>query len=74
MRIKKTFMSIFIIGIIVLSILSILGLIYITKMNFSSKKLTNTQKNIARLTTVLLWIQIGLIIVASIVQTYLNEY
>ena len=69
--------NIFIVGIITLSMLSILGLIYITKMTFSSDctKITKTEKNISRLTTVLLWIQIAWIIFGAIIQTvFLIKY
>ena len=55
--------TVFIVGIIVFSMISILGLIYITKLSFSPDndkcgKVTKTEKGIARLTTVLLWMQI----------------
>ena len=67
----KTF---FILGIIIISMLSILGLIYITKLTFSPDtdkcgKVTSTEKGIARLTTILLWIQIVWIVFGSIIQT-----
>ena len=68
--IKTTFM----IGIIVLSVMSILGLIYLTRMSFSPDtdqcgKVSKTGKGLSRLTVVLLWIQISWIIIGSIVQT-----
>ena len=49
--------TVFIVGIIVFSMISILGLIYITKLSFSPDndkcgKVTKTEKGIARLTTV----------------------
>ena len=51
--------------------MSILGLVYITKMNFASNcgDVTKTGKNIAKLTTVLLWIQIAWIVLGSVIQT-----
>jgi hypothetical protein len=66
-----TVKTIFMVGIITLSMLSILGLIYLTKMSFCDKKVTKTEKGIARLTTVLLWIQIGWIVLGAILQTVL---
>lgn len=76
MVIANTIKTVFMVGIITLSVLSILGLIYITKMSFSSGKdkcgnVTNTEQNIARLTTVLLWIQIGWVVLGAIFQTVL---
>ena len=66
--------TVFIVGIIVFSMISILGLIYITKLSFSTDnnkcgKLTKTEKGIARLTTVLLWIQILWVVLGVIIQT-----
>ena len=74
--IANTVKTVFMIGIITLSMLSILGLIYITKMSFSPNvstcsDVTKTEQNIARLTTVLLWIQIGWIVLGAIIQTVL---
>lgn len=76
MVIANTVKTVFMVGIIALSMLSILGLIYITKMSFSNKitnrsHVTKTEQNIARLTTVLLWIQIGWIVLGAIIQTVL---
>lgn len=66
--------TVFIVGIIVFSMISILGLIYITKLSFSPDndkcgKVTKTEKGIARLTTVLLWIQILWVVLGVIIQT-----
>ena len=66
--------TIFMIGIIVLSVMSILGLVYITKMSFSPDtdrcgKVTKTEKSISRLTVILLWIQISWIVLGAIIQT-----
>ena len=66
--------TVFIVGIIVFSMISILGLIYITKLSFSPDndkcgKVTKTEKGIARLTTVLLWIQILWVVLGIIIQT-----
>lgn len=66
--------SIFMIGVIVLSVMSILGLIYITKMSFSKYTdscggVSRSEKGIARLTTVLLWIQLLWILLGAIIQT-----
>jgi hypothetical protein len=66
--------TIFMTGIITLSIMSIIGLIYITKMTFSPDtdrcgNVTKTDKGISRLTTVLLWVQIVWVLLGSIIQT-----
>lgn len=66
--------TIFMVGIIVLSMMSILGLVYITQMSFSPDtdtcgKVTKTGKSLSRLTVVLLWIQIVWVVVGSIIQT-----
>ncbi len=76
--IKNTTKTFFLVGIITLSVLSVLGLVYLTKMSFSPiedkcGKVTKTEKNIARMTVVLLWIQIALVLVGSVVQTILFE-
>jgi hypothetical protein len=73
----KTVFTVFMVGIISLSVLSILGLIYITKMSFSPNtdecgKVNKTGKGIARLTTVLLWIQIVWIVLGTIIQTLMS--
>lgn len=65
--------NVFIVGIIVLSVMSIIGLVYITKMSFSSDtdvcgKVTKTGKGLARLTVILLWIQITWVIFGAIIQ------
>jgi hypothetical protein len=66
--------TIFMTGIITLSVMSMLGLIYITRLTFSPDtdqcgKVTKTEKGLSRLTTVLLWIQITWIILGAIIQT-----
>lgn len=65
----NTVKTIYFSGIITLSMLSILGLIYITKMTFSNTcNLKHTEKNIARMTSIILWIQILWILVGGILQ------
>jgi hypothetical protein len=69
-----TVKTIFMIGVIVLSVMNILGLIYITKMSFSPYTdncggVSRTEKSIARLTAVLLWIQVSWIVLGAIIQT-----
>ena len=66
--------TMFMVGIIVISMLSIVGLIYITKLSFSPYsdkcgKVTKTEKGMARLTVVLLWLQILWIVLGTIIQT-----
>lgn len=74
---KKTGTSIFIIGLLVLSVLSILGLVYLTKMAYSDKKqdngnycgdTTQTERNIARLAIIALWLQFTWIVIGSFIK------
>jgi len=71
---KKTGKTVFLVGLIILSVLSILGLVYLTKMAFSDKKqedgkyfgdVSETERNIARMTTVSLWV---LLVVSTVGQ------
>lgn len=75
---KKTVVTIFIIGIIVLSILSCLGLVYLSKMSFSSQDdncggITKDEKNIARITVVLLWLQIAMVLFGGVIHTIWSD-
>lgn len=69
--VKKTATSVFIIGLLALTIFSVLGTIYLTKMAYSKDDLpgiTQTEKNIARLAIVTIWLQFTWIILGSILQ------
>lgn len=72
-----TFKLVFIVSILVLSIINILGLIYITKMSFSKYNgdcgVTKIEKNITKMTVILLWLQIGMIILGSIINTSIGR-
>lgn len=65
--------TIFLVGIIALSVMSILGLIFITKITFSKNidttDLSSTEKSLSRLTTILLWFQIAWVILGSSIIT-----
>lgn len=68
------YITIFLVGIISLSVMSILGLIFITKITFSqtttdTKILTSPEISLARLTTILLWFQIVWILLGSSIIT-----
>jgi len=76
--IKKTATTIFIIGLLILTILSILGTVYISKMTFTNQKqddgtycggLTETERNIARLAIITIWIQFVWIVAGSFLQS-----
>lgn len=75
--IKKTGATVFIIGLLVLSILSILGLVYLSKMAFSDEKqadgtycgnTSTTERNIARLAIVTLWLQLAWVVLGSFIK------
>jgi hypothetical protein len=75
--VKKTAITIFIIGLLVLTILSILGTVYLTKMAFSDEKradgnycggTTTTERNIARLAIVTIWLQFSWIVIGSFIR------
>jgi hypothetical protein len=75
--VKKTAMTIFMIGLLVLTILSILGTVYLSKMAFSDEKradgtycggVTETERNIARLAIVTIWVQFTWIVVGSFIR------
>jgi hypothetical protein len=75
--VKKTAITIFIIGLLVLTILSILGTVYLSKMAFSNEKrsdgtycggISSTERNIARLATVLIWLQFVWIVIGSFIR------
>lgn len=75
--VKKTIATIFLIGLFVLAILSVIGLVYLSQMAYTDDKLTNgnycgntstTERNIARLAIVVLWIQFAWIMIGSFVQ------
>lgn len=65
---------IFALGLLALSILSLVGLFYLTRYTFSATRedgkecvaVTTTERNIARLTVVLSWISIGLSVLGSV--------
>ena len=74
---KKAVASAFIIGLFVLAVLSIVGMIYLTKMAYSDTKqtdgqypggLSETEKNLARLTVIVLWVQFAWIVLGSFLQ------
>ena len=63
---KKLTLSIFVIGLLVMAILSVLGLVYLSKMAFNDQAnpdgtycagTSTTERNIARLAIITLWIQ-----------------
>ncbi len=79
MIVKKTAVGVFLTGLLILVILSILGTVYLTKMAFDSTpdssgmypgNLNQTERNIARLAIVFLWIQFTWIVLGTIYQVY----
>ena len=75
--VKKTAITIFMIGLLVLTILSILGTVYLSKMAFGNDQrldktycggLSSTEKNIARLAIVLIWVQFIWVVAGSFIR------
>ena len=76
--VKKSAITIFLIGLLSLAIFSILGLIYLTQMAYSDDSMANgkycgnisyTQRNIARLAIVSLWIQFFWVVLGVFLQS-----
>lgn len=72
--VKKAAIGIFLMGLLVLSILSLLGMVYMTKMAFNNDvqvdgkycgDLTETERNIARLSLLSVWCLIAWVVVGS---------
>lgn len=66
--------TLFISGLLVLAVLSVIGMVYLSQMVFSKDKLpsgnycgnlTETQRNIARISMIALWLQFAWIILGS---------
>jgi hypothetical protein len=75
--VKKTVSTVFLIGLLVLAVMSVVGMVYLSQMAYSSTQqsdgkycggLTLSQRNIARLATIVLWIQFAWIILGSFLQ------
>lgn len=65
---KKSGLSIFMAGILVLVILSILGLVYLTRIAFENgyyNSMTNAEKGIARISILALWLLVGWVVLGS---------
>jgi hypothetical protein len=69
------------IGMLVLSVLSIIGLVYLTQIVFNAKivkegdtstatitGLNQTKFNIAKVTVILLWVNLTLVVISTILQ------
>jgi hypothetical protein len=78
----NTVTSIFIIGLLIFAILSVIGLVYLTQMAYSDKRqddgqycgdTNTTERNIARLAVIVLWFQMAWIIVGSYLQSVWNK-
>lgn len=70
------------IGLLALTVLSIIGTIYLSKMAFSDEKQSNgkycggnteTERNIARLAIVTIWVQFSWIVLGSFIQPIWSE-
>lgn len=75
--VKKTLTTVFLIGLLILAVLSVIGLVYLSQMAYSNDKTpdgkycggtTNTERNIARLSVIALWIQFAWIVLGSVLQ------
>jgi hypothetical protein len=74
---KKGAMTTFFIGLLITAVISVIGMVYLTQMAFSNEKLANgqycgntdtTQRNIARVGALVLWIQFAWIVLGSFIQ------
>lgn len=72
--VKKSAIGIFLIGLLVLAIMSLLGMVYMTKMAFNNDvqtdgkycgQLTETERNIARLSILSIWGLLTWVIIGS---------
>lgn len=73
--VNKTALSLFIIGLLVMSVLSIMGTVYLSQMAFANDSnngkycgVNETQRNIARFAIIVLWIQFAWIVTGSIIK------
>jgi hypothetical protein len=80
--VKKTFLTVFMVGLLITAILALVGMIYLSQMAFSDKKQTDgqyfgdtteTQRNIARLAMVVLWIQTAWILIGTFIEKVWTE-
>lgn len=74
---KKTVHTVFLLGLLVLAILSVVGLVYLSQMAYSDQKQVNglycgntnaTERNIARVAIVVLWLQFAWIVLGSFIR------
>ena len=75
-KLKKTAHIVFLVGLLVLAVLSVVGMVYLSQMAFSEQKQMNglycgnlnyTERNIARLSIVTLWLQFAWVILGSFI-------
>jgi hypothetical protein len=76
--VKKTAITIFLIGLLILTVLSIVGMVYLSKMAFNSEQqpdgnycgnITSTERNIARIAVITVWLQFVWIVMGSLIQS-----
>lgn len=74
---KKTLTTVFLIGLLVLAILSVIGLVYLSQMAYTNDTdsdgrycggTSKTERNIARLAILALWLQFAWIVLGSVLQ------
>jgi len=74
---KKSVATVFLLGMVAIAILSLIGLIYLTETAFDSRKMTDgkysgkldqTQKNLAKMSVVMVWVLVMWILVGSFLQ------
>lgn len=68
------------IGILIISVMALIGIGYLTQFAFNAKKendkhciqITDTQKNVIRISIVIIWIALALIMLSSLVNLILG--
>lgn len=69
---KKTVQTVFLVGLLVLVILSVLGTIYLSKMAWDKSgkcgSLSTNEKNIAKLTTIAIWLLFAWIVLGTFLK------
>lgn len=74
---KGTLATIFVVGLFVMAILSMLGMVYLSKMAYSPQKqpngqyvgnLSETERNIARFSILVLWVLITWVVLGTFLQ------
>lgn len=72
----NTIVSLFLVGLLIFSIISVVGLVFLTKMAYSKPdandkicgNVSRSERNVARIAVIVLWVQFAWIILGSILK------